>query len=388
LPTYPFQRPGATATAADGPALRGRLAALPEAERERTVAELVRSVTAALLSLPDPAAVGAGQAFRDLGLDSVTAIELRNRLNEATGLALPHTVVFDHPTPRSLTGRILAEALGTRDEATDDTTTAAWDEPVAIVAMSCRLPGGIDTPEALWQLLTEGGDAVSALPGDRGWDVEGLYDPEPGRPGRYYQREAALLHDAADFDPEFFGISPREALAMDPQQRLLLETGWEVLERAGIDPATLRGTRTGTFVGAMTQDYGPRLYEAPEDVSGYLLTGNTASVASGRLAYTFGFEGPAVTVDTACSSSLVALHLAAQSLRTGECSLALAGGVTVLPSAGSFIEFSKQRALAPDGRSKAFSADADGFGLAEGTGMVLLERLSDARRNGHQVLAV
>ncbi|MFG2232648.1 type I polyketide synthase [Streptomyces sp. NPDC048723] len=385
LPTYPFQRPGA---AADTAVPLGRLAALPEAERERTVAELVRSVTAALLSLPDPAEVGAGQAFRDLGLDSVTAIELRNRLNEATGLALPHTVVFDHPTPRSLTGRIIAEALGTQDEAADDTTTAAWDEPVAIVAMSCRLPGGIDTPEALWQLLTEGGDAVSPLPGDRGWDVEGLYDPEPGRPGRYYQREAALLHEAADFDPEFFGISPREALAMDPQQRLLLETGWEVLERAGIDPGTLRGTRTGTFVGAMTQDYGPRLYEAPEDVSGYLLTGNTASVASGRLAYTFGFEGPAVTVDTACSSSLVALHLAAQSLRTGECSLALAGGVTVLPSAGSFIEFSKQRALAPDGRSKAFSADADGFGLAEGTGMVLLERLSDARRNGHQVLAV
>ncbi|MGO4461027.1 type I polyketide synthase, partial [Streptomyces sp. M-16] len=385
LPTYPFRRPGA---AEDAPALAERLRTLPEAERERAVGALVRSVTAALLDLPDPAAVGAGHAFRDLGLDSVTAIELRNRLNEATGLALPHTVVFDHPTPRSLTGRIVADALGTRDEAADDTTTAAWDEPVAIVAMSCRLPGGIDTPEALWQLLTEGGDAVSALPADRGWDVEGLYDPEPGRPGRYYQREAALLHGAADFDPEFFGISPREALAMDPQQRLLLETGWEVLERAGIDPGTLRGTRTGTFVGAMTQDYGPRLYEAPEDVSGYLLTGNTASVASGRLAYTFGFEGPAVTVDTACSSSLVALHLAAQSLRTGECSLALAGGVTVLPSAGAFIEFSKQRALAPDGRSKAFSADADGFGLAEGTGMVLLERLSDARRNGHRVLAV
>ncbi|MFE2149381.1 type I polyketide synthase [Streptomyces lavendulae] len=384
LPTYPFRR---TADAG-GPALSERLRALPEAERERTVGALVRSVTAALLGLSDPAEVGAGHAFRDLGLDSVTAIELRNRLNEATGLALPHTVVFDHPTPRSLTGRIVADALGTRDEAADDTTTAAWDEPVAIVAMSCRLPGGIDTPEALWQLLTEGGDAVSALPADRGWDVEGLYDPEPGRPGRYYQREAALLHRAADFDPEFFGISPREALAMDPQQRLLLETGWEVLERAGIDPGTLRGTRTGTFVGAMTQDYGPRLYEAPEDVSGYLLTGNTASVASGRLAYTFGFEGPAVTVDTACSSSLVALHLAVQSLRTGECSLALAGGVTVLPSAGSFIEFSKQRALAPDGRSKAFSADADGFGLAEGTGMVLLERLSDARRNGHRVLAV
>ncbi|MFJ8166594.1 type I polyketide synthase, partial [Streptomyces sp. NPDC096136] len=384
LPTYPFQR-----SAADGPAAAGRLAQLPEAEREHTAAALVRSLTAALLGLPGPDAVAPGQAFRDLGLDSVTAVELRGRLNEATGLALPHTVVFDHPTPAALTGRILAEALGTHeDPADEDTTTAAWDEPVAIVAMSCRLPGGTDTPEALWQLLTEGRDAVSALPADRGWDVEGLYDADPGRPGRYYQREAGMLPEAADFDPEFFGISPREALAMDPQQRLLLETGWEVLERAGIDPATLRGTRTGTFVGAMNQDYGPRLHEAPEDISGYLLTGNSVSVASGRLAYTFGLEGPAVTVDTACSSSLVALHLAAQSLRTGECSLALAGGVTVLPTAGSFVEFSKQRALAPDGRSKAFSADADGFGLAEGTGMVLLERLSDARRNGRRVLAV
>ncbi|MFI9629694.1 type I polyketide synthase [Streptomyces sp. NPDC052042] len=384
LPTYPFRRP-----AADTQAPTARLALLPETEREHTAATLVRTLTAALLGLPGPDTVAPGRAFRDLGLDSVTAVELRARLNEATGLALSHTVVFDHPTPAALTSRILAEALGTHeDPADDDTTAAAWDEPVAIVAMSCRLPGGTDTPEALWQLLTEGGDAVSALPADRGWDIEGLYDTEPGRPGRYYQREAGMLPEAGAFDPEFFGISPREALAMDPQQRILLETGWEVLERAGIDPATLRGTRTGTFVGAMNQDYGPRLHEAPEDISGYLLTGNSVSVASGRLAYTLGLEGPAVTVDTACSSSLVALHLAAQSLRTGECSLALAGGVTVLPTAGSFIEFSKQRALAPDGRSKAFSADADGFGLAEGAGMVLLERLSDARRGGRRVLAV
>ncbi|MEV6124046.1 SDR family NAD(P)-dependent oxidoreductase, partial [Streptomyces sp. NPDC052077] len=384
LPTYPFRRPSAA-----GRAPASRLALLPEAEREHTAAALVRSLAAALLGLPGPDAVAPERAFRDLGLDSVTAVELRGRLNEATGLLLPHTVVFDHPTPAALTRRILAEALGAPEDPADtDTTTAAWDEPVAIVAMSCRLPGGTDSPEALWRLLSEGGDAVAALPADRGWDVEGRYDAEPGRPGRYYQREAGMLPEAADFDPEFFGISPREALAMDPQQRLLLETGWEVLERAGIDPVTLRGTRTGTFVGAMNQDYGPRLHEAPEDISGYLLTGNSVSVASGRLAYTFGFEGPAVTVDTACSSSLVALHLAAQSLRTGECSLALAGGATVLPTAGSFVEFSKQRALAPDGRCKAFSADADGFGLAEGAGMVLLERLSDARRNGHRILAV
>ncbi|MFI9201289.1 type I polyketide synthase [Streptomyces sp. NPDC053048] len=392
LPTYPFRRPSDATGPGEQP-FRTRLRTLPEAERERVTGDLVRSMTVALLNLDTTGTgIDGDRAFRDLGLDSVTAIELRNRLNEATGLALPHTVVFDHPTPASLVARIVAEALGTHtasgDADDEDTAAVAWDEPIAIVSMSCRLPGGIRTPEDLWQLLRAGGDAVSAIPHDRGWDVEGLYDPEPGRAGRYYQREAGLLHDAADFDPEFFGISPREALAMDPQQRLLLETAWEAFERAGIDPTTVRGSRTGAFVGAMTMDYGPRLYEAAEELSGYLLTGNTASVASGRLSYTFGLEGPAVTVDTACSSSLVALHLAVQALRQGECSLALAGGVTVLPSAGSFIEFSKQRALAPDGRSKAFSADADGFGLAEGAGMVLLERLSDARRKGHPVLAV
>ncbi|MEU0990928.1 type I polyketide synthase, partial [Streptomyces sp. NPDC005953] len=389
LPTYPFQRTDLAArTVDDTSKLRHELAPLSESAREHTVLALIAAATGALLGAPGPVPLPTGRTFRDLGLDSVTAVELRTRLNQLSGLELPQTVVFDHPTPHSLAQRLIAEALGTAHTTDVDTTTAAWDQPVAIVAMSCRLPGGIHTPEALWQLLADGADAVAPLPGDRGWDIEGLYDPEPGRPGRYYQREAGLLHEAPHFEPEFFGISPREALAMDPQQRLLLETGWEVLERARIRPETLRGTRTGTFIGAMTQDYGPRLHEAPEELSGYLLTGNTASVASGRLAYTLGFEGPAVTVDTACSSSLVALHLAAQSLRTGECTLALAGGVTVLPSMGSFVEFSKQRALAPDGRSKAFSADADGFGLAEGTTMLLLERLSDARRNGHPVLAV
>ncbi|MFF2661926.1 type I polyketide synthase, partial [Kitasatospora sp. NPDC058032] len=389
LPTYAFRRPGdAPAPAAGRPGLRERLLALPASEHERVATDLVHAVTAALLARAGTGGAGVDRTFRDLGLDSVGAVELRNRLGEATGLALPHTVVFEHPTPGSLARRLLAEALGGVGQAADDETVAAWDEPIAIVAMSCRLPGGIDTPEELWRVLSAGEDTASALPRDRGWDVDALYDPEPGLAGHYYQREGGFLHDAADFDPEFFGISPREALAMEPQQRLLLETAWEAFERAGIVPRSLRGSRTGTFVGVMTPDYGPRLHLADEELGGYLLTGSTASVASGRLAYSFGLEGPAVTVDTACSSSLVALHLAAQSLRSGECSLALAGGATVMPTVGMFLEFSRQRALAPDGRCKAFSDRADGFGLAEGTGMVLLERLSDARRNGHPVLAV
>ncbi|MFF0032494.1 type I polyketide synthase [Streptomyces avermitilis] len=364
-----------------GVGLRERLAAMTETERQATLLGLVRGEAAQVLAHGSTAEITPTRPFKELGFDSLTAMDLRNRLSKATGLRLPATLVFDYPNPEQLAALLRTELVDGLPGTAGPVAPAVRsvdDEPLAIVGMACRYPGGVRDADDLWRLVVEGRDELSDFPTDRGWDRWGA--PAVG--------QAGFLHEAGEFDAAFFGISPREAASMDPQQRLLLETSWEAVEQAGIDPWSLRGSSTGVFVGGGPQDYPAVLMGSAEAGGGYGMTGALGSVMSGRVSYVLGLEGPAVTVDTACSSSLVALHLAAQSLNNGECELALAGGVTIMATPGAFAEFDTLGGMAGDGRCKAFAASADGTGWGEGVGMVVVERLSDARRNGHEVLAV
>ncbi|RCG13229.1 SDR family NAD(P)-dependent oxidoreductase, partial [Streptomyces reniochalinae] len=388
------RRVAARSQAVSGDSLAQRLARMPEAEQREVVLEVVCTQTASVLGHSGAGAVDPRRAFKEVGFDSLTAVELRNRLNAATGLRLPSTVTFDHPTPEALSDHLLTR-LGISSSApaaashiaSTAGSTVEQREPIAIIGMACHYPNGIDSPGDLWRQLVEGRDATGDFPVNRGWDP-GLFDPDPEQVGKSYTRRGGFLHDADQFDAEFFGISPREALAIDPQQRLLLETAWEAIESAGIEPGALRDNVTGVYTGLMYNDYASRLTtRTPPGFEGYLGNGSLPSVASGRISYTLGLQGPAITVDTACSSSLVALHLAAQALRGGECRYALAGGATVMATPQLFVEFSRQRGLAADGRCKSFAAAADGTGFGEGVGLVLLTPLSHARELGHPVLA-
>ncbi|MCM3887614.1 beta-ketoacyl synthase N-terminal-like domain-containing protein, partial [Frankia sp. R82] len=411
------QVPGSTRDVADTPRARWRARLAGRSAQAQydllldTIADTVREVTR------DTAGEGTREdtrkamdpraPWRALGVYRQLAERLRAELAGRTGLVLPATLLFDLSTPHALAGHLrhalLAEpgrpaaagAVRDTDAVRDAGAVAASEDPVVIVGMACRLAGGVDSPQALWELVRDGRDATGELPDDRGWDLDALDDVDatpdvggPDRAGMSSTRRGGFLRGIDRFDATFFGIGPREAAALDPQQRLMLETSWEALEHAGIDPRSLRGSRTGVFTGTSLADYGPSWHGAPTPAQGQLLTGTAPGVIAGRVAYTLGVEGPTLAVDTQCSASLVALHLAVGSLRAGECTLALAGGVTVMSTPGILVEFSRKRGLAPDGRCKAFSADADGTGWADGAGVVVLERLSVARRHGHRVLAV
>ncbi|HTZ15910.1 MAG TPA: SDR family NAD(P)-dependent oxidoreductase [Mycobacterium sp.] len=374
---------GQTVENPDGATLNERLSVLQE-ERRRLVVEAVGAEAAKILGEPGPQSVNPDLTFAELGFDSQMTVELRNRLTALTGLPLSDTIGWDYGSVTGLAQYLEAELSGSARPAAAPSPAKA-DEPVVVVGMGCRFPGGADSPRGLWDVVVAGRDVVSEFPTDRGWNVEGLFDSDPDATGKTYTQQGGFLADVGDFDAGFFGIASGEALAMDPEQRLLLECSWEALEHAGIEPTSLRGSATGVFTGILGQSYGSGDVDRLE---GYRLTGSAPSVASGRVAYVLGLEGPAISVDTACSSSLVALHWAAQSLRSGECDLALAGGATVNSSPAVFVGFSRQRGLAADGRCKSFAGAADGTAWGEGAGVVVLERLSDARRLGHPVLAV
>ena len=397
IESLPEVRQALDAVAADsGPAAPGagtglerQLAGRPVAEQDRILVDLVRAEAAEILGHTSLEGVAAELAFSEMGFDSLTSVDLRNRLNTATGLQLPATLLFDYPNPPAVASLLRSRLAGVpgADPVTSAAPVTASGEPIAIVAMGCRFPGGVREPGGPVGAAGRGRGRDLGIPADRGWDLDGCTTRTRTGPGPCTCGQGGFLHDADEFDAGFFGISPREALAMDPQQRLLLET-------------SLGGVRAGRHrpvVAARQPDRRVRRRlarrlrhgrgHAGRTAEGHLLTGNAASVISGRVAYALGLEGPAVTVDTACSSSLVALHLACQALRRGECSLALAGGVTVMATPAVFVEFSRQRGLAADGRCKAFAARRR-HRLGEGAGLLLLERLSDARRNGHPVLAV
>ncbi|CAM5278808.1 SDR family NAD(P)-dependent oxidoreductase OS=Streptomyces alboniger OX=132473 GN=CP975_27340 PE=4 SV=1 [Streptomyces alboniger] len=378
------------ATAGTDPWVR-RLTALPEAGRLGAALDLVRAKTAELLGM-EPDEVRPDLAYRDFGANSLAAVALTGSLGAATGLELPLTLLFDHPTPAAVARHLLTLLGLDAVSAVPDEARAAGppqdDEPIAVIGMACRYPGGVTSPDGLWDVVAAGRDVVSDFPADRGWDLEGLFSDDPETAGTSYARTGGFLDSAASFDAGFFGIARREALAMDPQQRLLLMTAWESLEDAGIDPGTLRTSPTGVYIGSSGQDYEQVARAGSHDLEGYWGIGSAGSVLSGRVAYALGFEGPALTVDTACSSSLVSVHLAVQALRRGECGLALAGGAAVMTTPKVFTEFSRQRALSPDGRCRSYAAAADGTGWAEGVGLLVLERLGEARRKGHRVLAL
>ncbi|MFF2549464.1 beta-ketoacyl synthase N-terminal-like domain-containing protein [Nocardia sp. NPDC058058] len=362
-------------------------------EQDRLLTDMIRRQVDRVLGDFAPENIDPATRFEDLGLDSRTAVELRDRVAAETGIALPAAVIFDHPTVGQLAGHVrTCIETGTAAESSELSLAPVDldEDPIVIVGMACRFPGGIAAPEDLWRVVSSKSDVIEDFPADRGWPLDAIYDPEPGIPGKSYVREGGFLDGAGEFDAGFFGISAREALAMDPQQRLVLELAWEALERARINPQSLRGSDTGVFLGINDMGYRSLLSAGPElaGAESYLLTGNMPAVASGRIAYFLGLQGPAVSIDTACSSSLVALHQAARSLRSGECALALAGGVTVTMSPLGYVFFSAQRGLARDARCKSYAAAADGTSWSEGAGLVVLERLSDARRNGHPIAGV